>query len=715
MASKRIELLINGKNNAKSALNSASSDVKKLASDVKTAGNNLTMQTGFNKITTQAKTAVASIKSAFSGLSGAITSLLAGVSLSNMVSTAAAIEAKWTVVAANTGVATSALSTYKTQLYEISQQWGTDNSDASAALTVIAQKYGNINTAMSYMNGLAATSILTGQSQVDIANALYKAETGNLRTLKNTVLTIDQFNRYAEDGELTQEEIGQILAENEIRAQGYTDTAAAGINRMNNAVSKLYAGFVITLVPAIELIANGISTVAELFQGLPTPLKTVVTYITAAALAVASIGAPLAIASPLITTMASGASKLATGIASATTKLWAYVVAAKAADKADDGVGVSSGTSTGSITGTLKSWGSTIASGVAALWATIAATTAGAGALSVGTAFAALATVAWSSWEQGLAHKAVDDQIFNPTRHEGTIGQWFVDLAESAKKSFQSGLSGLINFDSIGKSMDDLKNWIRASLTDAAISAAFGNIGASAQNAAQQVYTAFATTASQGAHALYSAAQQAYNYIRGGVTGVQTFLAPTLNSVYSSAKTLYNYVSNGASGIVRIFSSGISSIYSAVTSLYNTVRAGASGVVSIVSSIISGPGGPRGPGGPEDLSYKYENYGGWQKNAWTGSNSLSGNCADMTAGLIGRYGGSYVSGTWNGNPHVWYKSPSGKEYDPARKALNGTFSPPPRGPSGSGGGVTFDLRGATILDGPSFERTMDKYMNKHLG
>ena len=42
--------------------------------------------------------------------------------------------------------------------------------------------------------------------------------------------------------------------------------------------------------------------------------------------------------------------------------------------------------------------------------------------------------------------------------------------------------------------------------------------------------------------------------------------------------------------------------------------------------------------------------------------------------------------------HVWAKI-GNKNYDPTRRALDGTWSPPPRGPGGRGGGNTYVFNG----------------------
>jgi len=76
---------------------------------------------------------------------------------------------------------------------------------------------------------------------------------------------------------------------------------------------------------------------------------------------------------------------------------------------------------------------------------------------------------------------------------------------------------------------------------------------------------------------------------------------------------------------------------------------------------VSAPAGP--PSAP--FSMKYQNYEGHRKDAWSSSGTcLTGNCVDMTLGLMRRYGGGMITGTWNGNPHVWWRSPSGEQLDP---------------------------------------------------
>ena len=121
---------------------------------------------------------------------------------------------------------------------------------------------------------------------------------------------------------------------------------------------------------------------------------------------------------------------------------------------------------------------------------------------------------------------------------------------------------------------------------------------------------------------------------------------------------------------------------------------GASAVSNVVSTVGSAASsawawltGGRGPG-----DVKYMDYPGYTgRNPWQADGTLAGNCVDMSVGLVQRYGGSLVNGTWNGGLHTWWRAPDGKEYDPSRKALNNTWAPPTsRGPGDGGITIVFN-------------------------
>jgi hypothetical protein len=100
---------------------------------------------------------------------------------------------------------------------------------------------------------------------------------------------------------------------------------------------------------------------------------------------------------------------------------------------------------------------------------------------------------------------------------------------------------------------------------------------------------------------------------------------------------------------------------------------------------------------------EYEGYGGHGKDPFTAIED-KGNCFDMTLGFMDIANTLFglptemVWGNYEGNSHVWLKA-GGREYDPTRRALASTYTPPPQGPGDSTGGVHFH-EGAIQLNGP---------------
>lgn len=207
-----------------------------------------------------------------------------------------------------------------------------------------------------------------------------------------------------------------------------------------------------------------------------------------------------------------------------------------------------------------------------------------------------------------------------------------------------------------------------------------------------------------GARQAAAGAIGAWNSIRGGA--IRAF-----SSISGAWGRLKSYISKGISGAIRIATGALTSAWNRVRDFYNYVRNGATGVVNWITGK-----GPAGPGigaarGPYDgMNLNYENYAGAKKSPFT-CNGMSGNCVDMSMGLMAMNNGRgrIVSGTWNGGPHVWYQDPAGKNWDPARKALNGTWNPPARGPG--------DNMGAIIINGDvygfdDFQKKVEKATNR---
>lgn len=195
--------------------------------------------------------------------------------------------------------------------------------------------------------------------------------------------------------------------------------------------------------------------------------------------------------------------------------------------------------------------------------------------------------------------------------------------------------------------------------------------------------------------------------VRYIVTGLASGAGRILNNLTAPFRKAYSRIMNWWGSLKAYIRSGITGKISILTDAinwarqkYNDLRNYIMGnpIVQKIVSVVTG-GGPAGPGqarGPnisrargvdyDKLNLNYENYAGHQKNAITASNCMSGNCVDMSLGLMAMNEGkgNLVSGTWNGGPHVWYQDPSGKQLDPARKALQNTWMPPARGPGDNG-------------------------------
>ena len=147
------------------------------------------------------------------------------------------------------------------------------------------------------------------------------------------------------------------------------------------------------------------------------------------------------------------------------------------------------------------------------------------------------------------------------------------------------------------------------------------------------------------------------------------------------------------------------------------------GPPSIGSGSVGGGGGAFGPlsrGTKSFLNmasgFTYLPYGGIGQSISQTLSNFAGNCVDGSLAqiaLANAWGipAELIQSTWMGNPHV-YARIGGQDRDIANHALTGSWRAPPRGPSGGNGGNYYDLRGATILDGKSFEKMVEKANGK---
>lgn len=211
---------------------------------------------------------------------------------------------------------------------------------------------------------------------------------------------------------------------------------------------------------------------------------------------------------------------------------------------------------------------------------------------------------------------------------------------------------------------------------------------------------------SSGAASAAAGANSAWQYIRGGAISA-------FGSISSAWSGLKNRISKGAHGVVSLAMSGFGAVRSGLSGILGQLRSIASRTWTAVVNTVTGKG-PAGIGaarGPYDgMNLNYENYAGMQKSPFT-SNGMSGNCVDMSLGMMAMNGGrgKLVNGTWNGGPHVWYQDQRGRNWDPARKALSGTWNPPARGPG--------DNMGAVVINGDvygfdDFQKKVEQATNR---
>jgi hypothetical protein len=738
MASSRIDVRVDGKDNTSAAFQSVSTNISKLGQAAGKAGATIGQAIGkgaqtaattlgklgstatsvFQKIAAGAAGAGKSVAQAFDGISGAITGLLGGYGAMNVAQLAwsGAVSADFNKQFLATKMGTDAANNYVKTIQDIvSVVPGPDSWMNNLLSGAVAKQTNLSSTELKTLADMSASYYLTatgmGKSSIETQNDLNEyIKTGNTAQLERDSILKDQLPLLEGQGTVSE----RIAALQEAMvADGYDQVS--NLNTLGNkweTVSGLIGKAATSLGNAV---APYIMQILGYITDLDTQTKGWSTQVGLVGVALVGIVSTVGMLSGPLSAMVGIWRTIAGGIVTATTKLWEYVVAAKAADKADDGVG-QGGAGPGKV-GQVGSWASNLITSV--LTAVGISAAAGGTWVATGTSIAmGLAT----GIAQGLT--SVAGAIIYPAIwglfQDGSLlsGNWsfadsFGPQAEKIKRDFNGiGAYG-------AKTWNDLKLlaqgmgsaigmvWTGMVVNATAAGAYIRGAWTNTTNYLRGAWTNTMNWLSSIASGAASAVIGTWNWIKSGATGA-------ISTIGGAWGNLVNWVGQGVSGTVHILSDGLYSVWSAVTSLYNTVRAGAQGVVSIVQQIISGPGGPlpAGPGGPESgMSFNYENYGGWKKNAWTGANSMSGNCADMTTGLIARFGGSMVSGTWNGNPHVWWRRPDGTEFDPARKALNGTGSPPPRGPNTSASGNVVVIQG-DVYGFKDFQRKVEQANNR---
>lgn len=210
-----------------------------------------------------------------------------------------------------------------------------------------------------------------------------------------------------------------------------------------------------------------------------------------------------------------------------------------------------------------------------------------------------------------------------------------------------------------------------------------------------------------------------------GPGGVITGIIRSGKSTIASAKAK-------AAAAKQVATNAGSKVISAATHPASTIKNGASW---LWSELTEGKG-PRG-GSIDNIrnilddtysGLAYMNYPGTRGATLNQILDTGGNCMDLTmAGMttLAGYGipSEMVWGSWNNNSHVWLRAPGIGDYDPARKILNNTSTPPARGPGESGSKTIIIEKGAVQINAPVYgvddldakiENGIIKGLNKYL-
>lgn len=220
----------------------------------------------------------------------------------------------------------------------------------------------------------------------------------------------------------------------------------------------------------------------------------------------------------------------------------------------------------------------------------------------------------------------------------------FTNDAQDTSKGLRDGLSGLVNsFNTSGNIFtNDAKNsgkWLRSKI----------------QGAVKGVVN-FSTWAANG-----------LNWIRNRIS---TNITGNLNFSNLASRTAM-WIYNRISGHLNL---------SAVEAVAKQAA----------SAMTRGPAGPGGSFLSRASGFTYYGYAGVGQSIGTTLASGAGNCVDGSLAQIAlatSFGipSELIQTTWRGNPHV-YARIGGQNRDIANHALTGSWNPPPRGPAGGSGG-----------------------------
>jgi hypothetical protein len=651
-SSRRIDFTINGHNNAKQALNAAANDVKQFANNVKTAFSNIQIKPALDRIVSSTRTAVDQMKTFFNSLGGVLTSVFAGFSFESIVEKAASSQAKWLRIAAETG---KSMEQQKNTIRSIADTYGVVYGELSGIYETSVRFWGSEQKGLDITKGIAATQKRTGTDMVTIQQALISGELGRNKTLQRNVLTEEQRLRYLKDGKITEEEIQQIMQENIAYVEAHkelTQDTESAYARMKTSIDKIMVTIGTDLAPILENAANTVATIGDLFTKADKATGGVLGGVTGILLGLTAVGAPLIFIAGQMVKIAASAWSYAAGMRAGAGAGVPTTVTLPGGKTIPTGTGGQPTSTAGKITGGLGAIGGAL--GIASLGG--AAVAGGLGVLSAG--------LVW-----GMSQLKPNERTMSSKANYGLIG--------GANPTYDTG-GNVIEKPNTGikwPSAGEIGGWIRERIPKFDWKwPSLGSIGAWIQS---KISWLKFPTISWGSVS---------DWVRSKI-GWLSFPTISWGSIAQWIQDKIPWLRwpsgpggfiSGAIGTAR---SVYNSVQSAATNVYSTVSNAVGGAVNWVSSAASNAWNWLTSRGPGDV--RYENYAGVKHNPWMSDGTLSGNCMDMSLGMISAAGeGELQFTTWNGGPHA-YARIRGRDYDPARFALEGTWSPPARGPGDS--------------------------------
>ena len=619
---------------------------------------------------------------------------------------------------------------------KLSEKNGFLVSDTREAARVFIQAGNSIDDVTKANGDLTAAmglSVATGKTVTDSAVQMERAYMGNGRALK--LLGIDIKDYKDNNGVVDREKLNQaILEKTSSQLEAHGKSYEAMQIKFDIAYKKFQKSIGMALLPVLSTGLDWATKLLDGFNNLNKPMKD---FIVDIGLAVGGVTALGLVLGPVITTL-STMGKIAGGIKTVASAMWDLADATAASNgyslpgrggKAGKTVAMPKGTTMPGGSGVINVAEGGIGAKLASM-GTLVGGTVVAGAVTAGTMIGDLGYHIAKGQGFNSVYNSMSDlgSVVRPLFGQSPIsGAAYKDATQPAIDSFTKSdpfaLSKLnikmpttadilkaMNLDhpikwpdvgAIGKSIEDkipklnwkwpdigaFGNWIQSKIPHLGWKIpSWNDIASYIQNKISWLHFPSISWDSiagwirgniDSLHFPYISWDSVAGWIRNAIgsfhwpSGPAGVVGGWVNSAvnaYQSAKSAAQHVASSATSAV---SNAGSYIQGAAQNTYNWAANGVNWLLG------------RGPG-----DIHYENYAGMRHSPFMADGSMSGNCMDLTAGLIQAAGrGTMEWTTWNGGPHVYAKI-DGKKYDPARKALENTWSPPARGPGNHSSGST---------------------------